>query len=132
MVDIGDYGRLSDGSVFSRSNIGIAMENNIINLPATRQLPGTDKLFPYVFCRGSHISTKSYVVKPYPRVAIQMPQRIANYYISRARRIIENEFGIATTRFRLFRRVITAENRTQVDLSYFICIIGEYIFIIVI
>lgn len=101
MVNIGDYDRLSDGSVFSSSNIGIAMENNIINLPAARQLPGTDKLFPYM-------------VIPYPRGAIQMQERIANYRISQARRIIENAFGITTTRFRLFRRAITANVEVHV------------------
>ena len=33
---------------------------------------------------------------------------IANYQISRARQIVGNVFGIATSRFCLFRRAITA------------------------
>ena len=127
MVDIGDYGRLSDGSVFSSSNIGIAMENNLINLPAARKLPGTDKLFPYVFVGDEAFPLKSYMVKPYPRGSIQMPERIANYRISRARRIIENAFGIATTRFRLFRRAITADVDVATEATKAVIILHNYL-----
>lgn len=36
MVDIGDYGRLSDGSVFSSSNLGYAINNDALNIPPPR------------------------------------------------------------------------------------------------
>ncbi len=47
-------------------------------------------------------------MKPYPRVLIQQAERVANYRCSRARRTIENAFGIVTSRFRVFRRPIIA------------------------
>ena len=33
MVDVGGFGRLSDGNVFATSNIRISMENRQMNLP---------------------------------------------------------------------------------------------------
>ena len=48
------------------------------------------------------------MMKPYPKQFLPIDQRIFNYRLSRARRVVENAFGIATTRFRIFRRPIIA------------------------
>lgn len=128
MVDVGDYGRLSDGSVFSSSNIGIAMEKQQLNLPHARSLPGSSEcLYPYVFVGDDAFPLKTYLVKPYPRGAIQFPEMIANYRISRARRIVENAFGIATSRFRLFRRAITADVEVAVEATKSIIALHNYL-----
>ena len=49
---------------------------------------------------------KPHMMKPYPNQNLPIDQRILNYRLSRARRVIENTFGIATSRFRVFRRPI--------------------------
>ena len=46
------------------------------------------------------------MIKPFPGQNLGMKERVANYRISRARRIVENAFGIATSRFRVFKRPI--------------------------
>ena len=97
IVDVSDYGRLSDSSVFSSSKLGIAMEQNKLNLPHPRLLPGTNISVPYVFVGDEAFALKNYLMKPYPREEIQVPERIANYRYSRARKIVENAFGIATS-----------------------------------
>ena len=127
MVDVGDYGRLSDGSVFASSNIGITMEHNLLKLPPARTLPGTNKLFPYVFVGDDAFPLKTYMVKPYPRGTIQLPEKIANYRLSRARRIVENAFGIATSRFRLFRRAVTADVEVAVEATKAIVALHNYL-----
>ena len=48
------------------------------------------------------------MVKPFPKEVLGLNERIYNYRLSRARRIIENTFGIMVTRFRIFRRPIIA------------------------
>ena len=40
LVDIGDSGRQSDGSVYSNSKLGYAIENNLLNIPARAVNPG--------------------------------------------------------------------------------------------
>ena len=50
LVDIGDYGRHSDGGVLSHSNFGQAMENGTLLLPDPATIPSTTSTtLPYVF-----------------------------------------------------------------------------------
>lgn len=53
-------------------------------------------------------------MRPYPRKSIvSHNERIFNYRLSRARRVVENSFGILTARFRLFHRPLNFdENKT--------------------
>ena len=67
------------------------------------------------------------MVKPYPRGVIQLPEMIANYRTSRARQIVENVFGIATSRFRLFRRSINAGIEVAVEATKSIVALHNYL-----
>lgn len=50
MVDIGDTGRQSDGSVYNNSNLGHAIDNNLLNIPLAEKLTNdSEKKSPYVF-----------------------------------------------------------------------------------
>lgn len=47
-VDVGAYGKNSDGGILSTSNFGKALAKNKFNIPNGRVLPGTDLELPYV------------------------------------------------------------------------------------
>ena len=108
LVDIGDSGRESDGSVFAASSIGHALATGSLDLPEPRQLPGSDKNFPYVIVGDEAFPLKNYLLKPYARKVLDDTKRIYNYRLSRARRVIENVFGIMASRFRIFHRPINS------------------------
>ena len=109
MVDIGDSGRQSDGSVYNNSHLRFAIENNILNLPDPDVVGSNlENILPYVFVADDAFGLKCHMMKPYPDQNIPLDERIFNYRCSRARRIIENAFGIATSTFRIFRRPIIA------------------------
>ena len=48
------------------------------------------------------------MIKPYPGIIRELSEQIYNYRLSRARRVIQNAFGILATRFRIYRRPIIA------------------------
>ena len=127
MIDIGDSGRQSDGGVFAASKLGFAMDNNLFNLPSPRMIEGTDKYFPYVFVGDEAFPLKKYLIKPYPRSMLGVEERIANYRISRARRQVENVFGICASRFRVFRRPIIAQVDTVVSITKAVVALHNYL-----
>ena len=55
---------------------------------------------------------KENMMKPYPSQNRTIEEKVFDYRLSRARRIIENSFGIAAARFRIFRRPINAKVST--------------------
>lgn len=96
-LDVGAAGRESDGGVFGRSNLKMAIDENTVNMPNNSVIVGDDA-FPL----------KRYLLKPYSRCgALSFEQKIFNYRLSRARRISENAFGILVAKFRIFERPIS-------------------------
>ena len=107
MVDVGDSGRQSDGSVYNNCYLGYAIENNLLNLPDSEKITSNcDIDLPYVFLGEDAFGLKTFMMKPYPGATSDISQRIFNYRLSRGRRTIENTFGILASRFRVFRRPI--------------------------
>ncbi|KAK4883905.1 hypothetical protein RN001_000176 [Aquatica leii] len=47
-VDVGSYGKNSDGGIFANSRLGRQLENGSLNIPDRRQLPDSDIKAPYV------------------------------------------------------------------------------------
>ena len=59
-----------------------------------------------VFAADDAFGLKRHTMKPFPTQNLPIDERMFNDRLSRARRVIENAFGIAATRFRIFRRLI--------------------------
>ena len=110
LVDIGGYGRDNDAAIFGQSEIGIAFDNNEMNLPEPKNVDGYT--LPYVLVSDEIFQLKPWLMKPYPGRNITQQRQIHNYRLSRCRRTIENTFGILAARWRIFRRPIRANEDT--------------------
>ena len=98
-------GGQSDGGVFANSNLGRSIVNDYFNLPQPKKLYSESEfLFPYVFVGDDAFPMRHNLLKPYSSSNLERVFLIFNYRLSRARRIIENTFGILAARFRIFCR----------------------------
>ncbi|CAB3979551.1 Hypothetical predicted protein [Paramuricea clavata] len=93
LIDVGDNGRQSDGGVYTNSKIGYAIDKNLLDIPTPDIIENSGSTMDDAF------SLKTYMLKPYPGGISELSQRIYNYRVCRARRVIENTFGIMATRF---------------------------------
>ena len=104
-VHVGTNGGNPDGHAWGRSSLKYALNDsdNPLNIPPPRPLPGRTTPVPFVLTGDEAFGLSKYMLKPYPSRNLNVEQRIANYRISRGRRISENFLGILGNRWRCFR-----------------------------
>lgn len=116
-IDIGSYGSNSDGGIFAKSNLKKAIEENKLNIPDEAVMLGDDA-FPLT----------TYLMKPFARRNnLTVREKIYNYRHCRARRIVENGFGILVSRFRIFRKPIQLAPDTVIKLVKGACALHNWI-----
>lgn len=111
-VEIGGCGRRSDGGIFQDSAMGKAFEAKRMNLPPPRPIEPDGPKMPYVIVADEAFRLCDYMMRPYPgRGGLTEEKRIFNYRLSRARRIVENVFGIITQKFRILKSPLSGSLR---------------------
>jgi hypothetical protein len=48
IIDVGGYGKSSDGGLFTRSILGISLEANTLNIPNSKPPPNSEEPLPFV------------------------------------------------------------------------------------
>lgn len=119
-ADVGCQGRISDGGVLKHSHLWKSLQNNKLNLPPEKALPNRQMKIPYLFVGDDAFALHENLMKGYPVDQKKgSKKRIFNYRLSRARRIIENVFGIMSAVFRVLRKplLLTPDKATTVVLA---------------
>jgi len=107
-IDVGAYGKQSDGGIFKGSTLGKKLSDGSLNICEPRALPGTESILSCFFVGDEAFPLSTTMMRPFPGRGLTTAKRIFNYRLSRARRCIENAFGIMSARFRIFRKPIAA------------------------
>ncbi|KAB0794318.1 hypothetical protein PPYR_11157 [Photinus pyralis] len=120
-VDVGAYGSQSDGGILKNSIFGKRLLNGTLGVPQHLPLPNTEVSVPTFFVGDEGFPLQVNLLRPYSKRKVgahPQDELIFNYSLcafcrlSRARRVIENTFGIMVARFRIFHRNINAEPQT--------------------
>lgn len=104
-ADIGSYGRQSDGGIYANSSLGRALcHPHVLNIPKDRLLESAENLgpMPFVVIGDEAFPLQKHVMRPFPGKMANGGQQTYNYRHSRARRIVENAFGMLTSRWRVY------------------------------
>jgi len=113
-IDIGAYGKQSDGGSFSASTLRHFLEDFDSTLPKPASFEGSGTEMPFVILGDEACPLKTYLMKPFARKDLSCEERVFNYSLTGARRCVECAFGILTAKWRLLNKAIeTNVNKTK-------------------
>ena len=107
-VDVGSAGKNSDGGIFQKSSFNRALQEGKLGIPPPTPIAGCEDLgdLNFVFVADEAFPLQSSLMRPFPGRNIPIQHAIFNYRLFRARRIVENAFGILCARWRVFHTKI--------------------------
>ena len=123
-VDVGSNGAASDAQVFNSGELKEMIQEGLLNIPPPDLLP--EEPFPdvpYFFIGDDAFALKTWMMKPYSKRDMTMEEFAFNYRLSRARRIVENAFGILSNRFGCLMRTQRVTPQTATDITLACCIL---------
>ena len=108
VIDVGAYGRGSDGGTLRESAFGQALQAGTLGVPADATIPGAEDLgpLPHTFVGDEAFPLRRHLMRPYPGRNLCRRRRMFNYRLSRARMVVEQAFGVLAARFRIYHRVM--------------------------
>lgn len=109
-ANVGAEGKTADGGCWRQCDFARALQQERLNLPADVHLD-TNTTVPCHLVADNAFPMGKRMLKPYPHRFLTQSEKVFNYRLSRARRIVENVFGIISSRF----QVLKTEMRFRVD-----------------
>ena len=104
-VDVGVYGKQSDGGVFRNSVLYQNLETRNLKLPEDTVLSHSEITLSDIFVGDEEYPITTYLMKPYSRRTLYRSKAIFNYRISRAH-VVESAFGICASKWRILDKAI--------------------------
>ena len=128
-VDIGGFGKNSDGGIFEVSNMGQRFEAGLMNIPQDENLPGQSEPCPHVLIGDEGFALKPYLMRPFPYRQSRADFRKEKYNtrLCKARRVVENAFGILAQKWRIFYRPIETNTDTTTLIVKTTCVLHNFL-----
>jgi hypothetical protein len=120
---------MSDAAIWNSCALKTLIDSKSLNLPIPQNLPGSTSghLVPFHIIGNDAFALTTTLMKPYPThingsYAEKYAIRCFDYRLSRARRVVENAFGILSSRFRIFHTPIQLTNLETIDSLVLACV----------
>lgn len=124
IIDVGAYGKDSDGGVLSNSSFYQKLENEDIQLPPEERLPNSNIVAPYVFLGDEAFPLKTFLMRPYPRrQATDITKLRFNKRLSTTRVGVECAFGMMASKFRILYKPIETSVENAIIIVKTICLL---------
>lgn len=122
-VNFGTNGRVSDGGVIENTDFHDLLLKRQLKLPPENSRNG----LPYVFISDEAFALRNELMKPFNVRDLDDRKRIYNYRLSRARRVIENVFGILVSRFGVLKTPIGVKPENIVKIVMACCVLHNFL-----
>lgn len=128
-VDVGGYGRTSDGGILHASSFGEGLREGTLGLPEDAVIPGSEHRgpMPFVFVGDEAFPLRRNLMRPFPGQQLPGEQRAYNYRLSRARLVVECAFGILAAQWRFYKRVVGVDPDTAETLVKATCMLHNFL-----
>lgn len=127
-IDVGSYGRESDSNVFKNSVFGKLLQKRQLEIPEDKSLPNSDNpALPFVFVADEAFGLSEHLLRPYPRANLDDSQKIFNYRLTVARRMVECSFGILANKWRIFHTGLLVNEQFAEDITKAACVLHNYV-----
>ena len=112
---MGSAGSQPDGGIFKHGSLGAICKSVYFPPPDRVGQSGVSDI-PYFILGDETFALDQNLMKPYPHRTAIGDEKVFNYSLSRARRIVKNAFGILCARVRVLLRtmVLHVSNAMQV------------------
>ncbi|XP_068247702.1 putative nuclease HARBI1 [Palaemon carinicauda] len=128
-MDVRAEGGASDGGTWSNSSLHDAVEDNRAGVPQPEPLPNEDHPVPYHFVVDDAFALRTWMMKPFSHRSQVLRERIYSYRLSRARRVVENAFGILSQRCHCFNTMMQQNPDTINLITMCACVLHNLILI---
>lgn len=122
-VDVGGYGKQSDGGTFQASDLYKLLNNKQLDIPEPSNLPQTNIKTPFVLIGDEAYPLLPFLLKPFSGKNLNIEQECFNKRLSRARKTIECSFGILYSKWRLLSKCIETDIDVTDNIIKYICIL---------
>jgi hypothetical protein len=103
----------SDGQIYKLSDLRRELDQNMSHaFPQPHPLSNDNQNVPHFIIGDGAFSLRTYLMKPYSTRNITYENRIFNYRLSRARRVVENAFGNLANRFKILHTTMQHHHET--------------------
>jgi hypothetical protein len=109
------------------STFNASLHSSTLGIPSESALPGTTLVLPHVFLGDGGFPMTTQIMRPFPEGQLSPASRIFNYRLSRARRCIENAFGILAVRWRIFFQPINTKPETVDLIVQATCVLHNFL-----